>query len=249
MSNGKMPFAKKRKASYRSRPYAKKRKVTRRPRRTNLKRMMRKTMMTMVETKKKEYSYGKIEMYHNADPVWMSLNNEPQNPDDGDGSTQRIGDEIYQRGFKVKMMLYNKGDRPNLTWKVRVVSVQRASGFPEGSSSGTISYATFFRQVSGNNLLDDVENGRFKTVASYTFKNPQIQANVTAGAANANECVTTRQFYVKAPQKITYTNDDEFARTGRHYVLVVTAYDAYGSLTTDNIGAIQCLSTMFYKDP
>lgn len=204
----------------------------------------------MIETKKKEYSFGKIECYHNADPIYMALNNEPQNPDDGIGSTMRIGDEILQRGFKVKMMLYNKADRPNLTWKVRVVSVTRGEGSPVASSSGVISYSSFFRTVAGNNLLDDVETGRFKVVASHTFKNPQIQANVTAGAANANECVTTRQFYVRAPQKITYTaNGGEFAGTGRSYLLIVTAYDAYGSLVTDNIGAVQALSTMYYKDP
>jgi hypothetical protein len=205
--------------------------------------------MRLVETKKKEYSYGKIEAYHNADPIYMHLNNEPMQPDDGVGSTQRIGDVIYQRGFKVKMMLYNKSDRPNLTWQVRVCSVRRGD-VSQTAASGTISKSQFYRQIAGNALLDDVENARYKVVKSYRFKNPQIQANVTAGAANANECVTTKSFYVAAPQKIEYSlNGNEYPTTGRDYLLVVDCFDAYGSLVTDNIGAVQCLSTMFYKDP
>ena len=84
-----------------------------------MRRNLRKTMISLVETKKKLISYGKTEAYHNADPIFLSLNNSTIQPDDGDGSNQRIGDKIYQLGFKIKKMLYNKVDRPNLTWKVR----------------------------------------------------------------------------------------------------------------------------------
>lgn len=214
-----------------------------------MKKMMRKTFMSMVETKKKEYSYGKIEAYHNADPIYMHLNNEPMQPDDGVGSTQRIGDVIFQRGFKVKMMLYNKSDRPNLTWQVRVCALQRGV-VSLTDATGTLTKNAFYRNISGNCLLDEVENARYKVVKSFKFKNPQIQANVTAGAANANECVTTKSFYVKAPQKIEYSaNANEYPTTGRDYILVVDCFDAYGSLVTDNIGAIQAHSTLYFKDP
>ena len=106
----------KRKRSYSSGP-TKRRKtaVRRRPRRSNLKRTMRKTMMSLVETKKKEISYGNFEAYHNADPIFLSLSNSTIQPDDGDAYNQRIGDEICQQGFKIKMIFYNKADRPNLT--------------------------------------------------------------------------------------------------------------------------------------
>ena len=59
----------------------------------------------MVETKKKEYSYSKFESYHNADRVFYFLHGNIQNLNDGEGSTERIGDEIQQLGFKVKMIL------------------------------------------------------------------------------------------------------------------------------------------------
>ena len=48
--------------------------------------------MSMVETKKKEFSYSKFEAYHKADPVYCALNGKTQNPDDGDDSTQSVGD-------------------------------------------------------------------------------------------------------------------------------------------------------------
>ena len=156
-------MAYKRKAQ-RSRSYSKKRKITRRPRRSNFRRQMRKTFMSMVETKKKEFSYSKFESYHNADPVYCALNGKRQNPDDGTDSTDRIGDEINQLGFKVKLMLYNKYDRPNVTWKVRVCSTPRAFATDGISSSGVFTKSTFYRQITGNCLLDDVEDGMFRTL-------------------------------------------------------------------------------------
>ena len=47
---------------------------------------------------------------------------------------------------------------------------------------------------------------------------------------NNAECITTRQFYVKAPAKIKYmTNGSEFPSSGRDYFLVVDACDAHGT--------------------
>ena len=185
-------MAYKRKRSYSKRP-TKRRKTVRRPRRSNYKCSMRKTFMSMVETKKEEYSYSKFESYHNADPVFCFLNGNVQNPDDGEESTQRIGDEIQQLGFKAKMMLYKKIDRPNVTWKVKVVSTPRAFVVSSDQNSGTFPKAEFYRQTSGNCLLDDVENGTYTTHKSLTFKNPQIQANLNGSEANESECITTRQ--------------------------------------------------------
>ena len=58
---------------------------------------MRTTFMSMVEIKKKEFSFSKFESYHNADPIYCALNGKGQNPDDGTDSTDRIGDEIMYR--------------------------------------------------------------------------------------------------------------------------------------------------------
>ena len=69
-----MPFARKRTRSYSRTKYTKKRRVTaRRSRRSPLKRAMRKTFMSLVETKRREYSYGKIESFHHANPAFCAL--------------------------------------------------------------------------------------------------------------------------------------------------------------------------------
>ena len=87
------------------------------------------------------------------------------------------------------------------------------------------------------------------TPKSLTFKNPQIQTMVDA-AGNTSECITTRQFYVKAPAKIKYTtNGAEFPSSGRDCFLVIDCYDPYGTLNTDNIGGFQVFSCLYYKDP
>ena len=59
---------------------------------------MRKTFMSMVETKKKEYSFSKFESYHNADPVFCAINGQPCNPVDGVNLT-----ESQQLLLRVKM--------------------------------------------------------------------------------------------------------------------------------------------------
>ena len=126
----------KRKRSYSNRP-TKRRKTIRRPCRTNMRRQMRKTFMSMVEIEEKKYSHIKFESYLNANPVYCNINGTLQNPDDSESSIQRIGDEIQQLGFNVKMTFYNKQDRPNVAWKVRVVSTPRTYYTDGSGNSGT----------------------------------------------------------------------------------------------------------------
>ena len=146
-------------------------------------------------------------------------------------------------------MLYNKFDRPNVTWKVRVCSTPRSFATNGITSSGTFTKSTFYRQVTGNCLLDDVEDGMFRTHKSLTFKNPQIQTMVNP-EGNDLECITTRQFYIKAAAKIKYAvNSNSYPSSGRDDFLVVDAYDAYGTVSTANIGGFQAFACMYYKDP
>jgi hypothetical protein len=176
--------------------------------------------MSMVEIEEKKYSHIKFESYLNANPVYCNINGTLQNPDDSESSIQRIGDQIQQLGFNVKMTFCNKQDHPNVTWKVRVVSTPRTYYTDGSGNSGTFPKTYFYRQVTGNCLLDDVETGIYKVHKSLTFKNPQIQT-VGNETGNANACVTTRQFYVQAPCKIKYTtNGSQVPSTGRDYFVV-----------------------------
>jgi hypothetical protein len=91
--------------------------------------------------------------------------------DDGFGGNQRVGDEIYQKGFKIKMMLYNKVDRPNLTWKVRVLSAVRGTF---RNQSGIIDYDIIHRNITGNNLLDDINSNSSSIAIGFFTKRLQI---------------------------------------------------------------------------
>ena len=52
-----------------------------------------------------DFDYAKRETYHNADPIFRCLNNAAVHPNDGDGSEKRIGEEINQKGFKMRCQL------------------------------------------------------------------------------------------------------------------------------------------------
>ncbi len=67
-------------------------------------------------------------------------------PTQGVGDNQRIGDQINLTGMKLKLLIGQKADRPNVTFRWWIMRV------PKGSS---ITYANWFITTTGNSLLDD----------------------------------------------------------------------------------------------
>ena len=72
-------------------------------------------------------------------------------PAQGDGSNGRNGDSIVSKRYKIRMLIANKGDRPNVTYRL-VVFAARA-----GTSN---TYGNVFENISGNVLLDSVNSDR-----------------------------------------------------------------------------------------
>ncbi len=100
-------------------------------------------------------------MNHNA-PLTFLLNTAVYMPAQGPADSNRVGDEINTIGYKLKMVIGQKKDRPNVTFKYWVVKV------PKGS---TYSYNAWFKNVSNNLLLDDINKDFVKTLASAAWEN------------------------------------------------------------------------------
>lgn len=213
--------------------------------RRRLVRIIKKTVLKTTELKEKHVHHGKTEIYHNcfynvsgvSTGMILHLNNATALSTQGVGQDQRVGDEIYTTGFKVKMLIGQKADRPNVNWRWIACIV------PKGSS---ISYGNWFTSTTSNVMLDD-PNKDFVKVIARGFWRPN-EAGLTGGTAD--EYTFTKQVWVPykrhlkfgpAAAAITHNDDDLY--------FVLMGYDAFGSLITDNIGYVQAAHTLYYRDP
>lgn len=205
--------------------------------RAALVRAIRNVTMRTTESKSKYVSHDKIEMYHQGFNVTLGFNQPGAMPTQGTGDNQRIGDQINLSGFKFKILFGQKGDRPNVNFKWWILKV------PKGSA---INYNNWFNVITSNTMLDD-PNTDFVKILKKGYMRPN-QAGLTA--TGDDEFTFVKEIYLPykkllkfgpANAAVTHNDDDLY--------LVVIAYDAYGTLITDNIAYMQTLSTMYYKDP
>jgi len=219
----------------------------------DLVKLIKKTFYKQSETKNKPYSHGKVELYHNSGSpasgrilhLPVELDSSPQMPLQGTTDITRIGDKINLRGIKVRMLIGQKNDRPNVTFRIVVIRTS-PNEYPNNVSQ-------MFDNVSGNILLDTLNTDRFKVVYSKYIKNripASSQINVDGGAAwVGKEQTFAHRFYLKSARNLSFSADGGNLYSGDRHFLFVFAYDAYGTLETDNIGYFQTYSNLFFKDP
>lgn len=199
------------------------------------------------ETKNVPSSHSKIELYHNSGATGgvrqlhapIELDGVNQMPAQGISDTQRIGDSIDVRGIKVRLLLGQKLDRHNVTFKIVVIKC----------STGYVpSLSQMFDNQTGNIMLDSLNTDRLKVVYHKYIKhviNPDLSG---VGGAD-KEYTFFHRFYLSTPRKLTFTAD-----TGKDYdkykhYLYVFCYDSFGTLVTDNLAYVQGYSNLYYKDP
>jgi len=209
--------------------------------------LIKKTMLKTCETKNVPFAHSKLEIYHNSGspasgrilPTPYELDGPNQQPAQGMSEQQRIGDSIITRGIKVRLLLGQKLDRMNVTFKIVVVRCST------GYAPTTI--AQMFDNQTGNIMLDSLNTDRLKVVYNKTIKkNISPQLDVVGGA---KELTHFHKFYIKTQRKINYVADigKDFDKY-KHY-LYVFSFDAFGTLVTDNLSYVQGYSNLYYKDP
>lgn len=205
--------------------------------RKRLVKLIKKVAIKQSESKRKAISISKTEIFHNSFNVAHHINLSTYMPSQGTADDQRVGDEINISGYRLKMLLGQKGDRPNVNWKWWVLKI------PKGSAA---TYSNWFRVQTGNVMLDD-PNTDFVKVLKSGYWRPN-QAGLTG--TGDDEFTFVKQMWLPyrknlkfGPGGATVThNDDDL-----YFCLV--CYDAFGTLVTDNIAYIQMQSEIFYRDP
>lgn len=205
--------------------------------------MMKKVALKTTETKFKNLSLPKWELYHNVlkqSSVNISTSLCAQN----DTDEGRTGNEIYLTGIKFRFLLGQKADRPNVTFKIYIVEWDTNQG-------GTVENEDhFYHRVTQNVLLDAVQTHRFRVLKQITFKG--VQGSMNAGDT-AKEKTYPLSCWLPMNRKISFAADSGiYTSMGmkENLRVVVAAYDAYGTITNqDNIAYIQGCATVYYKDP
>jgi len=223
-----------------------KKKVMRKPYRkpkatksTSFAKRVKRVVMRVSETKRCPISWNKVELFHNVFSVSQNflINAAATMPTVG-GSQQanRIGDVINVMGWKVKMLLGQKADRPNVTWRIIVYSIPK---------NGSVAYGDVFKNITGNVLLDEHNTDTTRILyQKYLRPSPSLDGN-----ASAKEYTFTHKCFI--PHKKTYKFGPA-ENVGTHnqsdvYIAVIV-YDAFGSVITDNIGYCQVFTEMQFKD-
>lgn len=200
---------------------------------------IKQTVMRMKETHFVDYNYGKTELYHNMflGAFLQSLNDTTRLPSQGDGDSNRTGNDIYARGIQVKMQFGLKQDRHNTTFRVLVFKTTK--GYNVGGS-----YTNVFDNQTGNVMLDAIDKDRVTVLLD-----KRVSAKPINPSPDGKEITLFRKYWI--PHKSLYKFYDDGLRDNSYpydIVMLVVAYDAYGSLTTDNIGYVQAWSRFYFKD-
>lgn len=205
--------------------------------RRNIARIARSVVLRAAETKTKPHSWGKTELYHNSLSLVTELNQLQGLPQQGNDDHARNGDSILARGWKVRMLIGNKADRPNVTYRIVVVA---------RTTPSTPGYSHIFNNVSGNGLLDNVDKDT-NTILYQKYYKPN-RGFIDTSETGAREFTIPFRFWLG--RKKTYKFDSAgYLSNDSKVWLCVLAYDAYGTLTTDNIAYIQLWTDFIYKDP
>jgi len=204
--------------------------------------MMKKVALKTSETKFKNISLPKWELYHNINKQ-SSVNISSSLITQSDNDDGRIGKEIYLTGIKFRFLLGQKADRPNVTYKIYVVEY-------DSTQAGTLENEDhFYHRVTQNVLLDAIQTHRFRILKAITYKGKLGSMEV---GESSKEKTYPLSFWLPLRRKISFQGDTgtmvSMGMKDNLRVMIAT-YDAYGTLTSDNIAYAQGCATCYYKDP
>ena len=156
-------------------------------------------------------------------------------PGQGVQDEQRVGDQINVSGWLLRMVIRQKADRPNMTFKYWIVEV------PKGE---TYVYNSWFDNVTNNTMLDKINTDNCRVKKSGTWK------PYTGAMANATDQFTfVKQIFISNKKLYKFTRNGSQVHDQKDLYILLVAYNAYGSLLTDTIATYEMVSTVYFKDP
>jgi hypothetical protein len=145
----------------------------------------------------------------------------------------RIGDDILAKKLDMNFFLSSKQDRPNVNYRLLVVVCPDNNG---------PSISQVLNTGGGNFLLNENSDERYLIIHDEI-----VPASVGAYLAGKEQSlVVKRSIPLNFPVSYGRSVNTPAHADLRIYAL---AYDAYGTLNTDNIASMSAHCTLFYLDP
>lgn len=205
-------------------------------RRTNIARAIRSIALKNCETKHRFLTAENVQLYHNV----AYLNTNLLSCSQSNTQTSRVGDEVIGQYLNLKVWLSNKADRPNVMYRIIVYSsnLQDTSLYWASGSSG-------------NYMLATVDTDKIKIIKQKIIKPLSGDYSLESGATG-REHSNLVSFNIRLKnRKIKYQADSGSVPKwqGNYIHFAVIAYDAYGTVSTDNIASFGWQSCFYFKDP
>lgn len=211
-------------------------------------------VMNLSETKMGNYALENQQLYHN-DWAYPDTNAcyTSQGTTDSDNSQveNRVGNAIQPRKLWWRIQLFNKLDRPNLHYRICVFrrNTDSSGGLttvPSGEPE-----QVFFPAVLGNLMILPWNREQCTPVFDriYTVTNPNYGASSFSGSPGNKEIskIVDINIDLKKYKQFTYNQGGGVPKNAV-YQLGILAYDAYGTLTTDNVASYAMLRRFYFKD-
>lgn len=214
-------------------------------RKGTLLKVARTAVLKQTETKNRTIATENVQLYHNGGVGgnYVVQSNLLQTPV-GTSQVTRVGDEVFGVGLKVRLWLSNKSDRPNVMYRVMIVSV------PVEYASVT-SPSNLFKNDVGNKMLDPVDTDRYKVIYHRVFNPAAGDFSLETGATNKEHSRLVSVYIPLKNRRIKYNTDGGSTPSYQRNCLslVVIPYDAWGSTTGDNIASMAYHTKFYFKDP
>ena len=192
-------------------------------------------MLKTCELKKKATAQGTVALNHNVLAVNV-INGSTMMPTQGVADDQRIGDSINMSGFKIRFLIGQAADRPNVTFKYWVVRVPK---------NVVYSYSNWFKAVTNNVLLDDTNEDYVKVLKSGIWKPYKGRME-----NSSDQFTFTKKLWIPYRKRLNFgPADSATTHDDSDLYVIMGAYDALGTLQSDNIAYFQWWSELFYRDP
>lgn len=221
-----------------------KKKFPKRAKKSSFAAKVKKVILRTSEPKTRFYGHNVVapkELFHDSYSVPYELDGTLQMPLQGVSDVARVGDEIYASRIAVKMLLGMKSNRHNVTFRILVVKCT--------PGAKPTSYDQLFHTSADNCLLDDINRDRVSVIKDMMIKK-EIHPDLSGVGGADKEFTFPVKFNVACKEKIKFPVDGDTTASNRKLrYMFVFAYDAFGTLVTDNIAYSQLTTTLYYRDP
>lgn len=152
----------------------------------------------------------------------------------GTGDNQRIGTDVYSLGFRVRGSFGLPYNKRNTTIKIWLVEYNTNQGNP-------IDATNWYRNVTGNNLLDPINVERFPGVKLLrTLRATSRDLYVERGELTDSGSIHQLYYDIWVPwkRKLRYFNNalsNPTSGSKEVLTLIMTCYDTFSTITTDNV--------------